>query len=52
MVLYDLHRVWDDVPFYGKAIAGFFICVQIGAVLTWLSYMRKEVMKQQKNKFE
>jgi len=49
MVLYDLHRVWDDVPFYGKSIAAFFVILHIGALLAWLQYARKEAYKYKKD---
>jgi hypothetical protein len=49
MVLYDLHRVWDDVPFHGKSIAAFFVILHIGAIVAWLRYLRKEVSKYKKD---
>jgi hypothetical protein len=45
MVLYNLAHVWDDVPFYGKAIAAFFVMLQLGAFLFWLFYVRKELQR-------
>jgi hypothetical protein len=45
MVLYDLHRVWDDVPFYGKAIAATAVGLHILIIFTWVTKMRREVQK-------
>jgi len=45
MVLHDLHRIWDDIPFYGKAIAAVAVMMQMGAVVAWVGLMRKEIQK-------
>jgi hypothetical protein len=49
MVLHDLHRIWDDIPLYGKAIAAVAVLMQVGAVATWLGLMRKELQKHKKD---
>eukprot|EP00979_Chaetoceros_neogracilis_P014732 scaffold4843_cov266-Chaetoceros_neogracile.AAC.14 len=36
MVLNDLRSVWDNVPFYGKAVAAVAVMLQMGAGLIWL----------------
>jgi|AntRauTorckE5430_2_1112549.scaffolds.fasta_scaffold126368_1 hypothetical protein len=46
MVLNDLRSVWDNVPFYGKAVAAVAVMLQMGAGLIWLGLVRRELSKR------
>lgn len=43
--MYNLHKVWDDVPFFGKTVVFLFVTLHVGAIITWLSFMKKEIRK-------
>ena len=49
MVLNDLRSVWDDVPFYGKAVAAVAVIMQMGAVIAWLGLMKREMSKHKRD---
>ncbi len=48
--MYNLHKVWDEVPFVGKVVAAFFVAVQLGAFAVWLLLVRRESVNQAKEK--